>query len=72
MTPTRLKAIRTALSFSQQQLADKLELSQQTIYRFESGKRPIPRYVKFACMYLAFKYLDKKDRIRIVKANKNA
>lgn len=42
MTPTYLKALRTSLGLTQAQLADRLGVKPNTVYRWEVGLRKIP------------------------------
>lgn len=38
----RLRDLRNALGFTQQEFADKLKVNRQTVYKWEAGIRPIP------------------------------
>ena len=41
MTPTQMKHIRTQMGYSKRAFADKLNVTAQTIYNWESGRRPV-------------------------------
>jgi transcriptional regulator with XRE-family HTH domain len=50
MTPESLKAWRSRRVWSQANAARQLGLSANGYSAYETGKRPIPRHVEFACM----------------------
>ena len=49
MTPDQLRAWRERMKFSQQKAADTLGLSLRGYQNYESGERPIRRYIALAC-----------------------
>ena len=53
MTAAGLKAWRERLKFSKTQAARELGCSRQSIYEWESGRSPVPRYITLACAALA-------------------
>ena len=55
MTPTELKAAREALGLSQNRLAQRLDVSQSTLSRWEAGAMPIehPAMLRLALERLA-------------------
>lgn len=62
--PTRLRELRKAKGYTQQELADILGLSKQTIYEYEKGRRYpkgkeiTPTLVKIAnCFSVSIEYL---------------
>jgi transcriptional regulator with XRE-family HTH domain len=52
MNGEQLKAIRTGLSLSQQQLADRLEIDRRTVGRYERDEWPVPAYIELAMNWL--------------------
>lgn len=52
MTPHELRKARTALGFTQRQLADELQLKRLAITRYEVGTRRIPGLVEVAIRHL--------------------
>jgi DNA-binding XRE family transcriptional regulator len=48
MTPAEFKKARKLMRYDQGQLAEKLEVSRETISRFETGAMPIRRVVSLA------------------------
>ena len=58
MTGEELKIRRATLGLSQSELAEELELTQNTVSRYEIGKLPIPKLVALAVDCL----VEKKGR----------
>lgn len=52
MTKNQFMKEREALGFTRIQLAEKLELSRQTIFNYEYGHYPIPRAIVLAMQAL--------------------
>lgn len=52
MTPTQLKAIREQLGWTQAELADKLGVRMNSVWRWESGEVPIAETVALAVDHL--------------------
>jgi transcriptional regulator with XRE-family HTH domain len=52
MTGPDLRAARKQLGYTRAELADALDLVQETIADYETGKRPIPRTVELAMQAL--------------------
>jgi DNA-binding transcriptional regulator YiaG len=52
-TPEGLRAWRATYGLSQPDLAKLLEVTTQTVYRWEAGAVAIPRTVELALLYLA-------------------
>jgi transcriptional regulator with XRE-family HTH domain len=48
MKPEELKKIRLRLDLSQESMATRLGLHKNTVYRYETGQRPIPKVVTLA------------------------
>lgn len=48
VTGKQLKAYRTRMGLTQEEMAAKLEVTKATISEWETGKRPLPGTVKFA------------------------
>jgi len=48
MTPKQLKALRRSFKLSQGQFGARVGVSKTTIYCWESGRTPIPHWLKFA------------------------
>jgi len=46
MTPSDMKSLRLAFRWSQQRLAEELDVSRNTVGRWESGTSPIPAPVQ--------------------------
>ena len=53
MTPDAFRDAREALGHTQAQLAEALDLTRQTVNRYENGREPIPRVVVLAMERLA-------------------
>jgi transcriptional regulator with XRE-family HTH domain len=48
MTPTELRALRDKLNLTQRELGEAIGKTHETICRYESGERPIPKTVAIA------------------------
>jgi transcriptional regulator with XRE-family HTH domain len=48
MTPTELRALRDKLNLTQRELGEAIGKTHETICRYESGERPIPKTVQMA------------------------
>lgn len=59
MTPKDLRAARTRLKLTQEQLAEKLDVRRLTIIRYEAGQAQIPRAVVLAMEALSRRSKDK-------------
>ncbi len=53
MTPTDLRAWREANRFTQESLSARLGVAANTIYRWESGRHPIPSFLPLALKSIA-------------------
>lgn len=47
-----LRAWRNRLGLSQEQAAQAMRMTDRMFYNYESGRKPIPRRVKLACVAL--------------------
>ena len=47
--------MRESMQLTRVQLAEKLQLTRQTIFNYEYGKYPIPKCVEYAVKYLSLK-----------------
>jgi transcriptional regulator with XRE-family HTH domain len=53
MTPTELEAFRKRMGWNRKRLGTELDISQDRLRRFLSGRVSIPRYIALACTALA-------------------
>jgi len=53
MTKKQFMEIRESMQLTRMQLAEKLQLTRQTIFNYEYGKYPIPKSVEYAVKYLS-------------------
>lgn len=53
LTPEAFREAREALGYTQAQLAEALDVTRQTINRYERGHEPIPRVVTLAMAFIA-------------------
>lgn len=52
MTPAEFKRKRSSLGFTQETLADALDLRANTVSRYETGGLPVPRTVEYSLLHL--------------------
>jgi DNA-binding transcriptional regulator YiaG len=45
MTPKQLKALRTRLKLSQREFGERVGVTKQSVYMWERGKTPIPKWL---------------------------
>ena len=61
LTPAEFKQIRHALHFSQQHMADKLNVQRATLSHWEMGKDPIPYRVRSELIKIVEDQADRLD-----------
>ncbi len=53
MSPEKLKELRVSLQLTQSELARLLDVKENTVYRWETGRLPISRMVELALMQIS-------------------
>ena len=62
MQPADLKALRDALGWSQQELADAIGMSRKAINEMESGKAKLEQRTALAAIFRAHRAIERIDR----------
>lgn len=71
MTAKQFRAARKAAKMTQEKLAQVLEISTQTVHRYEVGTWPVPRVIELAMSTLTIQPYTMSDSITVLESEES-